>query len=787
MPRQTTTLSLYAIVSRILGLVLIAAGALKGQELLQGFAGTDSRLDHAATIGIVLFELLFGLWLVLGLWPRVSWWLAAGCFVAFLKVALDRAVEGKSSCGCFGRVAIPPWYTVAFDGAAVLALACSYPLGAAPVAPRQVRRRAAVLGVVGLALLGAGAVHFATGGPRSLDGDDMIAEGETIRLTPDEWVGRPFPLARYIDGGERLKTGEWAVMFYHADCPKCRDALPLFVGLARQLADGTNSTRVALVEMPPFAVESRASGSGATYHQFRLSDRHRWLVDAPHFLLVKDGVVTKSTKAPETIPEELGLVFVAAKEEAAPRLFPDYRRLRREAFLREIACGPLALIAVLNASGIPVSPAEADQLIAEAGNEGIDLLRLKELAEQRGLHALGVEVSPDKLKRMGHKAIVRMNKVGFVAVTDYTPDGFLVTPPLRAAGILPDSVFEKGFGNEGIALLISTSPLDLEQLELGASEAASSRPGPRLRLSRSMITAGRVHRSHWRTEATIFNDGTEPLVLHSLVASCPCFTAVPDEKVIPPGGQTRLRVQGEEPGTGSFTYRLTITTNQPAHEKVVVPVRGYIEQPVGFEAPAVQFRDHLPGQPFAHEVGLDIPPGLRPEQLRVEAPAGSPLAAQVRETGPGRHVLAVQSGGVTAVGWHRWEIKVFADPAEKRIAATFHVAVEVVPEIDLSSPSAFVPDAQLGGEWSRKIVARPHPKRTAPGDWKVTWSDPQMDKGVAIESARSGEELTIILKRKAGGMPPTGRAELILVSPAGAKRSFVLYLGDAAFAAPEKK
>ncbi|WP_326522222.1 Ig-like domain-containing protein [Gemmata algarum] len=773
----------YSVVSRLLGAALCAAGLLKGHELaVEG--GAPSGPEGVISVGSVFSETLFGVWLVLGLWPRVSWWLAAGCFVAFLGVALDKAVAGHTSCGCFGRVVVPPWYTVAFDAAAILLLAlCAAGVSVGPsVAGR--RWRVAALAVTGLGLsVGlAGAFRSA---PRSFGGEQVLAEGETIRLSPDEWLGHSFPLAQYIDGGDRLTSGEWVVMFYHADCPKCQSALPLYVGLARQLADASSRTRVALVEMPPFTErETRPAGRDAAFFQARLSARHRWVLNPPLFLLLKDGIVTKATNSPAVLLQEVGTV-IALSDEAidSPRLFPDYRRIRREAFLKEIACGPLALIAVFDALGVPVTPAEADQLIGEAGNEGIDLLRLKQLAEARGLHTLGVEVSPDKLKRMGHKAIVRLNKVGFAAVTGFVPDGVLVSQPLRAPGAVPESVFERMFGQEGVALLVSRTPLDRSELGLGPDETAGGgKQGPRIRLSRSLVTAGRIHLSNWQAELTITNDGTAPLVINEIEADCRCFSAAADAKEIPPGGSTKLRVRGTETRLGSFTYSLTLRTNQLPTGTVTVPVRGYLEQPVGFETPALQLRDRLPNRPVACEVGLDIPPTLRPEQLRVEVPAGAPLTADVRPTAAGRHALVVRSAGVPTVGWHRWQIKVFADKAEQKLASSFHLAVEVMPEIDLSVPSAHVPDSELDREWSRKVVAKVHTGVAAAGGWNVAWRDPKLHDVLAIQQAGGGDTLSITLKPTGAAPRHRGRAELV-VETAGVQRVFHLYLGDAAFGA----
>jgi hypothetical protein len=51
---------------------------------------------------------------------------------------------------------------------------------------------------------------------------------KTILLEPDKWVGKEFPLLPYIEPpevGEKLKIGEWTVVLYHHDCPKCKEVI----------------------------------------------------------------------------------------------------------------------------------------------------------------------------------------------------------------------------------------------------------------------------------------------------------------------------------------------------------------------------------------------------------------------------------------------------------------------------------------------------------------------------------------------------------------------------------
>ena len=108
-------------VSRLLGIVLVLAGAATTYEALDTAGGFRTIPWLNAAGGAA--EIVFGLWLLVGLHPYWSWWLLVGCFITFLGVSFNRAVAGESSCGCFGRFHIDPWYTFAFDAGTILVLA----------------------------------------------------------------------------------------------------------------------------------------------------------------------------------------------------------------------------------------------------------------------------------------------------------------------------------------------------------------------------------------------------------------------------------------------------------------------------------------------------------------------------------------------------------------------------------------------------------------------------------------------------------------------------------------
>lgn len=114
----------YPIVSRVAAVVLLIAGGLKMMDFLSGLTPASSWW---VAIFSTAFELLFGFWLLIGLYPRWSRLVALASFAVFLNVALVGALQGRASCGCFGNASVQPWYAVTLDALMFAGLLLSPP------------------------------------------------------------------------------------------------------------------------------------------------------------------------------------------------------------------------------------------------------------------------------------------------------------------------------------------------------------------------------------------------------------------------------------------------------------------------------------------------------------------------------------------------------------------------------------------------------------------------------------------------------------------------------------
>lgn len=105
-----------SILLRAIGLLLITSAGMK----LWGIP-TDpvakNQFFREAWFGaaLVQLELLLGVWFLVGVGRAGAWWSAIVLFGCFTLFSLMSAAGGRTTCGCFGKAEINPWYVVTLD------------------------------------------------------------------------------------------------------------------------------------------------------------------------------------------------------------------------------------------------------------------------------------------------------------------------------------------------------------------------------------------------------------------------------------------------------------------------------------------------------------------------------------------------------------------------------------------------------------------------------------------------------------------------------------------------
>ena len=119
-----------AIVRLGIALLLIAAAALKLYGLgISAMPSVGWFAQPWVQLAAAEWELVLGLWLLSGSFPKASWFAAVGTFLAFAGVSGYLGINGVASCGCLGAVQASPWWAFGIDAAALAMLGVAYPRG----------------------------------------------------------------------------------------------------------------------------------------------------------------------------------------------------------------------------------------------------------------------------------------------------------------------------------------------------------------------------------------------------------------------------------------------------------------------------------------------------------------------------------------------------------------------------------------------------------------------------------------------------------------------------------
>lgn len=306
----------YDVLRILLAALLLTAAGLKAYQLsTEPTLGTGLLDSRWLLIAAVEFELFFGLWLLANILPRATWAAAVGCFSVFTCISLYKALSGYATCGCFGRVAVNPWYTASFDLTIVCSLLywrpCHVPSpfgrgsGGEDVSSSVwsfithhssfiISSRASAVLLLWLAAgLPAGYTMCSYADTTLSDAGSIVGNSKIVVLEPENWVGKQFPLLDYIDVDDRLRRGRWVALLYHHSCPDCRAVIRALSQEPATVFCG-GDTQVALLEMPPYGeLKEALARPGACCVLGQVSSDRDWFVTTPAIIQLSDGEVMK--------------------------------------------------------------------------------------------------------------------------------------------------------------------------------------------------------------------------------------------------------------------------------------------------------------------------------------------------------------------------------------------------------------------------------------------------------------------------------------------------------------
>lgn len=289
--KQKTKILLNRCVMALASAILLFAAATKYLMIMTepvlslGFWGSRDFL----IINIFLTTGL-GIWLVCGLFRKAAWLLAIIAFFVFILDTAYKGVVGAASCGCFGQVEMNPWLTLLAINLPMLVLLLAFrPLGEKLLPPPWPSIKH-FCGVAVPTFILLGVILF------TAFGYEPPRETPSYKIVDHEgWIGTDFEMLSQIDVADSLRHGLCVILFYHNDCPNCREAIPVYSRMYDEITAQGNEAIFAFIEMPPYgASEDSPVPPGTNCITGRLDNTKKWYAATPLLVITEDGIVLKS-------------------------------------------------------------------------------------------------------------------------------------------------------------------------------------------------------------------------------------------------------------------------------------------------------------------------------------------------------------------------------------------------------------------------------------------------------------------------------------------------------------
>ena len=219
-------------------------------------------------------------------------------FASFSGVSLSRAFAGAETCSCLGAIHVKPSLMLLVD---VLILTAFVTCSPSALSNSQRNRGVVLAGLLCFLGFGLDTYHARYELQRRLQEASESASGlvfsdQTVVVSPQRWIGKPFPLLRYIDIGDELGRGDWNVVLYRHGCPRCEKLLAQLKdqGIAGFNDDGA---RLALISLATNPRNDMTMRSGDV--QFgKLMSSYEWVFQTPLLLKVSNGNVVQVVAQP---------------------------------------------------------------------------------------------------------------------------------------------------------------------------------------------------------------------------------------------------------------------------------------------------------------------------------------------------------------------------------------------------------------------------------------------------------------------------------------------------------
>ncbi len=276
---------------------------------LMGASGVDLGFVLRLSIAVELAAVAV-IWLL----PALARPVATVMLGFFFVILLGDLFLGASSCGCFGKVTVPPVVTLIIDGGLLLGVVLlgrrSRSLSCKATQPTWQVVAAAMACLVAMAV--AFGRPMPTAAAPSSDGAQPTASASSTVPLPAQnyylpdystWIGKAWAdldISHWVEGAPAdLQQGQQFIVFYRKDCEHCHELLELFFS-------GTLSSPTTVVAVPDKAGFPTAGLQPMPCTECREAELPAgidWLLQTPVVVRLTDGVVECAHEEDPTAPQ----------------------------------------------------------------------------------------------------------------------------------------------------------------------------------------------------------------------------------------------------------------------------------------------------------------------------------------------------------------------------------------------------------------------------------------------------------------------------------------------------
>lgn len=326
------------IVMILAGLLLIAASALKAQEMLSicvpGWREHGIWESWEFFLFQIPLEFSLGVWLVSGLFRKAAWLAGTLAYLGFIFVTLYKAMTGQASCGCFGQIHVNPWITMSLiDIPLFLLLIINRPAKEykllPPPWPNTYYAIAIFMPILAALSLTAPALSAFRPGcikpdetkwvianippkpnikpaepnapPQKTVEPDTAPPQKTVEpntATVSPSIADPNPLLwpwlKYVDSADSIQSGLVVVFMYHHDCTICAAMVPKYDAYYRKI-QAQGDVKIAFLAIPPYGQSGPVPADTPCLHgRLVEKDGQKFAITSPFLVVLLDGQVIKT-------------------------------------------------------------------------------------------------------------------------------------------------------------------------------------------------------------------------------------------------------------------------------------------------------------------------------------------------------------------------------------------------------------------------------------------------------------------------------------------------------------